>query len=137
MIGDLIHRIEKAPMKFPKVTVVLVSAALLFVLWDQTREQADPIDASRLSNLRANPVELSAAVDWIFGQIPDFCSDATSEGSEIKAYADCVKKAEARTSTCRRTLYDRFPSVVASEAVFRDVSLTAMECLVPRSGLIE
>lgn len=137
MIGDLIHRIEKAPMKFPKVTVVLVSAALLFVLWDQTREQPAPIDASRLSNLRANPVELSAAVDWIFGQIPDFCSDATSEGSETKAYADCVKKAEARTSTCRRTLYDRFPSVVASEAVFRDVSLTAMECLVPRSGLIE
>lgn len=137
MIGDLIHRIEKAPMKFPKVTVVLVSAALLFVLWDQTREQPDPIDASRLSNLRANPVELSAAVDWIFGQIPDFCSDATSEGSETKAYVDCVKKAEARTSTCRRTLYDRFPSVVASEAVFRDVSLTAMECLVPRSGLIE
>ena len=28
-------------------------------------------------------------------------------------------------------------SVVASEATFRDVSLTAMECLVPRSGLVE
>ncbi|MBY6071119.1 hypothetical protein [Marinobacter salsuginis] len=137
MIGDLIHRIEKAPMKFPKVTVVLVSAALLFVLWDQTREQPAPIDASRLSNLRANPVELSAAVDWIFGQIPDFCSDVTGEGSGVTAQADCVKNAEARISTCRRMLYDRFPSVVASEAVFRDVSLTAMECLVPRSGLIE
>ena len=136
MIGDLINRIEKAPMKFPKVTVVLVSAALLFVLWDQTREQPEPVDASRLTNLRANPVELSAAVDWIFAQIPDFCSDATGEGSETKAHADCVKKAEARTSTCRRTLYDRFPSVVASEAVFRDVSLTAMTCLVPRSGLV-
>lgn len=137
MIDALIHRTEKAPMKFPKVTVVLVSAALLFVLWDQTREQPEPVDASRLTNLRANPVELSAAVDWIFAQIPDFCSDATGEGSETKAHADCVKKAEARTSTCRRTLYDRFPSVVASEAVFRDVSLTAMECLVPRSGLIK
>ena len=137
MIGDLIHRIEKAPMKFPKVTVVLVSAALLFVLWEQTREQPDPIDASRLTNLRANPVELSAAVDWIFTQIPDFCSDATGEGSETKAHADCVKKAESRTSTCRRMLYDRFPGVVASESVFRDVSLTAMACLVPRSGLVE
>ncbi|GBO88304.1 hypothetical protein [Marinobacter salsuginis] len=136
MIGDLIHRIEKAPMKFPKVTVVLVSAALLFVLWDQTREQPDPIDASRLSNLQANPVELSAAVDWIFGQIPDFCSDVTGEGSGATAQADCVEKAEARTSTCRRMLYDRFPSVVASEAVFRDVSLTAMACLVPRSGIV-
>ena len=134
MIGDLIHRIEKAPMKFPKVTVVLVSAALLFVLWEQTRDQPDPIDASRLTNL---PVELSAAVDWIFTQIPDFCSDATGEGSETRAHADCVKKAEARTSTCRRMLYDRFPSVVASEAVFRDVSLTAMECLVPRSVLVK
>jgi hypothetical protein len=136
MIGDLIHRIEKAPMKFPKVTVVLVSAALLFVLWDQTREQPDPIDANRLTNLRANPVELSAAVDWIFTQIPDFCSDAAGEGSGTKVHADCVEKAEARTSTCRRMLYDRFPSVVASEATFRDVSLTAMACLVPRSGLV-
>ena len=136
MIGDLIHRIEKAPMKFPKVTVVLVSAALLFVLWDQTREQPDPLDASRLSNLQANPVELSAAVDWIFGQIPDFCSDVTGESSGATAQSDCVEKAEARTSTCRRMLYDRFPSVVASEAVFRDVSLTAMACLVPRSGIV-
>lgn len=137
MIGDLIHRIEKAPMKFPKVTVVLVSAALLFVLWDQTREQPDPIDANRLTNLRANPIELSAAVDWIFTQIPDFCSDATGEGSGTKVHADCVEKAEARTSTCRRMLYDRFPSVVASEATFRDVSLTAIACLVPRSGLVK
>lgn len=137
MIGDLIHRIEKAPMKFPKVTVVLVSAALLFVLWDQTREQPDPIDANRLTNLRANPVELSAAVDWIFTQIPDFCSDAAGEGGGTKVHADCVEKAEARTSTCRRMLYDRFPSVVASEATFRDVSLTAMACLVPRSGLVK
>src|SRR6056297_2931567 len=137
MIGVSIHRTEKAPMKFPKVTVVLVAAALLFVLWEQTREQPEPVDASRLTNLRANPVELSAAVDWIFTQIPDFCSDATGEGSETKAHADCVKKAEARTSTCRRMLYDRFPTVVASEAVFRDVSLTAMECVVPRPGLIE
>ncbi|WP_417566523.1 hypothetical protein [Marinobacter sp.] len=136
MIGDLIHRTEKAPMKFPTVTVVLVSAALLFVLWEQAREQPEPIDASRLTNLRANPVELSAAVGWIFSQIPEFCSDATGEGREVKAHAECVEKAEARTSTCRRMLYDRFPSVVASEAVFRDVSLTAMECLVPRSGLV-
>lgn len=137
MIGDLIHRTEKAPMKFPKVTVALVSAALLFVLWDQTREQPQPVDASRLTNLRANPVELSAAVDWIFNQIPEFCSDATGEGSGAQAHGDCVEKAEARTSTCRRMLYDQFPSVVASETTLRDVSLTAMNCVVPRSGLIE
>jgi hypothetical protein len=137
MIGALIHRTEKAPMKFPKVTVVLVSAALVFVLWEQTREQPEPIDASRLTNLRANPVELGAAVNWIITQIPEFCSDATGEGSEVKAHAECVAKAEARTPTCRRMLYDRFPSVVASEAVFRDVSLTAMACLVPRSGLVD
>lgn len=123
-------------MKFPKVTVVLVAAALLYVLWDQTREQTQPVDASRLTNLRANPVELSAAVDWIFKQIPEFCTDSTGQGSGANAHGDCVEKAEARTSTCRRMLYDRFPSVVASEGVFRDVSLTAMECLVPRSGLV-
>ncbi|MBC7184769.1 MAG: hypothetical protein H5U30_14505 [Marinobacter sp.] len=136
MIGVLIHRTEKAPMKFPKVTVILVTAALLFVLWEQTREQPEPIDASRLTNLRANPVELSAAVGWIITQIPEFCADATGEGAQTKAHADCVKQAESRTSSCRRMLYDRFPSVVASESVFRDVSLTAMACLVPRSGLV-
>ena len=124
-------------MKFPKVTVVLVSAALLFVLWDQTREQPDPVDASRLANLRANPVELSSAVDWIFGQIPEFCSDAIAQGSSAQDQTDCVENAEARTSTCRRMLYDRFPSVIASEAVFRDVSLTAIACLIPMSGLVE
>ena len=124
-------------MKFPTVTVVLVSAALLFVLWEQAREQPEPIDASRLTNLRANPVELSAAVDWIFKQIPEFCSDATGEGREAKAHADCLKNAEARTSTCRRTFYDRFPSVISSEAAFRDLSLTAMACLVPQSGLVQ
>lgn len=124
-------------MKFPKVTLVLVSATLLFVFWEQTREQPQPIDASRLSNLRANPVELGAAVDWIFEQVPDFCSDATGEAEGSRVHVDCVEKAESRTSSCRRMLYDRFPGVVASEAVFRDVSLTAMECLVPRSGLVE
>ncbi|WP_227539473.1 MULTISPECIES: hypothetical protein [Marinobacter] len=124
-------------MKFPTVTVVLVSAALLFVLWEQTRKQPEPIDASRLTNLRANPVELSSAVDWIFTQLPGFCVDATGEREGTKAHADCVSKGEARTSTCRRMLFDRFPGVVASEAVFRDVSLTAMECLVPRSGLVK
>lgn len=137
MISDLIHRTDRAPMKFPTVTVVLVSAALVFVLWEQSREQPEPVDARRLTNLRANPVQLSAAVDWIITQIPEFCSDATGEGSEMKAHAECIEKAEARTSTCRRMLYDQFPSIVASEAVFRDVSLTAMACLVPRSGLVE
>ncbi|MBC7184261.1 MAG: hypothetical protein H5U30_11910, partial [Marinobacter sp.] len=85
---------------------------------------------------RANPVELSAAVGWIITQIPEFCSGATGKGGEENAHADCVERAESRTSSCRRMLYDRFPSVIASEAVFRDVSLTAMECLVPRSGLV-
>lgn len=134
---DLLPRIKKAPMKFPKVTIVLVSAALLFVLWDQTREQTKPVDAGRLTNLRANPVELSAAVEWVFRQIPEYCSDATGEGEGDQAHVECEEKAEARTSLCRRMLYDRFPSMIASERVFRDVALTAMECLTPRPGLVE
>ena len=52
-------------MKFPKVTVVLVSAALLFVLWEQTRERPPSVDASRFTNLTVNPVERSVAMDWV------------------------------------------------------------------------
>lgn len=118
-------------MKFPIVTVTLVSAALLFVLWDQTREQPQPVDASRFTNLASNPAELSTTVDWVITQVPNLCEKATDQAEGSKAYAACVKKAEARTSTCRRGVYDRFPSVVASDAVFRDLSITLIDCLVP------
>lgn len=124
-------------MKFPKVTVVLVSAALLFVLWEQTQEQPEPVDARRFTNLAVNPVERSVAVDWVVTQIPALCEDATGKSPGADAYSDCVSQSEARTSSCRRAIYDRFPSVIASEAVFRDLSITAMNCLVPRSGVVE
>ncbi|EDM48813.1 hypothetical protein [Marinobacter algicola] len=124
-------------MKFPKVTVVLVSAALLFVLWEQTREHPQPVDARRFTNLAANPVELSVAMDWVVRQLPALCEDATGKGADSGAHSACVSEGETRTSVCRRAVYDRFPSVIASEQVFRDVSLTAMNCLVPQSGLIE
>ncbi|MEE3169824.1 MAG: hypothetical protein VX324_06830 [Pseudomonadota bacterium] len=124
-------------MKFPKVTVVLVAASLLYVLWHQTRDQAEPIDASRLTNLQANPVELGSAVDWIFSQIPEFCRNGGEVASGTEPYETCIQTAEARTSSCRRMLYDRFPATVASDALFRDMTLTAMECLIPRSGLVE
>lgn len=124
-------------MKFPKVTVVLVTAALLYVLWDQSGEQPEPVDASRLANLHANPVELAQAVDWVFNQIPEFCRDAGGAGEQAKHHQACVSAAKARTSSCRRMLYERFPDPVATEAVLRDITLTAMECLVPRSGLVQ
>ncbi|WP_417517248.1 hypothetical protein [Marinobacter sp.] len=118
-------------MKFPTVTVVLVSAALLFVFWDQTREQPQAVDTSRFTDLKANPVKLSTAVDWVITQLPSLCEQATGQAEGAEAYASCVKNAEARTSTCRRGVYDRFPSVVASDSVFRDVSITLINCLVP------
>ncbi|MCL7943747.1 hypothetical protein [Marinobacter sp. ATCH36] len=124
-------------MKLPKVTIVLVSASLLFVLWEQTREQPEPVDASRFTNLAANPVERSVAVDWVITQIPALCEDAAGQSRGSEAHSECVSKSEARTSSCRRALYDRFPSVIASDDVFRDLSITAMNCLVPRSGVVE
>ncbi|KPQ00034.1 hypothetical protein [Marinobacter sp. HL-58] len=124
-------------MKFPKVTVVLVSAALLFVLWEQTREQPEAVDASRFTNLAANPVERSVAVDWVITQIPALCEDASGQSRGADAYEQCVSRSETRTSSCRRALYDRFPSVIASDDLFRDLSLSAMNCLVPRSGVVE
>lgn len=124
-------------MKFPKVTVVLVSAALLFVVWEQTRERPEPVDASRFTNLKANPVERSVTVDWLVARIPALCEDATGQSPGTQAHTKCVAESESRTSACRRALYDRFPSVIASERVFRDLSITAMNCLVPRSGVVE
>lgn len=119
-------------MKFPIVTVTLVLAALLFVLWDQTREQPQTVDASRFTNLKENPVKLSTTVDWVITQVPALCGQANGKAEGDKAR--CVKQAEARTSTCRRGVYDRFPSIVASDAVFRDVSITLINCLAPSSS---
>lgn len=124
-------------MKFPKVTVVLVSAALLFVLWEQTRERPQPVDARRFTNLAANPVELSVAMDWVVRQLPALCEESVGQGPGSEAHSACVSDGETRTSACRRAVYDRFPDVVASEEVFRDVSITAMSCLIPQSGLID
>lgn len=124
-------------MKFPKVTVVLVTAALMYVLWDQSREQPAPVDASRLTNLQANPVELGPAVDWIFSQIPEFCREAGGARGAEGQYETCISAAGARTSPCRRMLYERFPDRITSEDAFRDVTLTAMACLVPTTGLVE
>lgn len=117
-------------MKFPTVTVILVLAALAFVLWDQTREQPQAVGASRFTNLQANPVKLSTTVDWLVTQLPSLCEQATGNAEGSDANANCVKQAKTRTSTCRRSIYDGFPSVVASDAVFRDVSITLINCLV-------
>lgn len=65
-------------MKFLTVTVALVSLALIFVLWDQTREKPEPVDASRFSNLATDPVQRSVVVDWLVTQVFAFCEQATA-----------------------------------------------------------
>ncbi|MDF0748669.1 hypothetical protein NLU14_00340 [Marinobacter sp. 71-i] len=124
-------------MKFPKVTVLLVSAALLFVLWEQTRDKPTPVEATRFADLASRPVERSVAMDWVVTQIPTLCEDSTGQRRGADVHSECVIESETRTSACRRAIYDRFPSVIASEDVFRDLSITAMNCLVPRSGVVE
>lgn len=123
-------------MKFPIATVTLVSAALIFIVWEQTRDQPEPVDPSRFANLASDPVERSAVVDWVITQIPALCEEATgSSGSE--AFSECVERGESRNSGCRRAIYDKFPSVIASESVFRDVSISMMNCLVQQSRPID
>ncbi|MCG2581166.1 MAG: hypothetical protein KA296_09845 [Marinobacter sp.] len=123
-------------MQFPKATVILVSAALVFVVWEQFRDQPAPVNSARFTNLASDPAERSEVVDWVVTQIPALCKESAGgeEGSE--AYSECVERGESRTSTCRREIYDVFPGVIASDKVFRDVSITMMNCLVPQSGLI-
>lgn len=124
-------------MKFPKATVILVSAALIFVVWEQFREQPDPADSARFKDLASNPVERSEVVDWVVTQIPALCEEASDGDKGNEAYSECVERGESRTSVCRREIYDVFPAIVASDTVFRDVSITMMSCLVPQSGLID
>lgn len=124
-------------MKFPTVTVTLVSAALIFVVWEQTREQPEPVDASRFTHLASDPVELSVVLGYLTGQVPALCEEATGHSKGSEEFSACVKNSEAREPACRRAMADRFPSIVASDAVFRDVSITMMGCLVQQSGLID
>lgn len=123
-------------MPFPKATVILVSAALIFVVWEQFRDQPAPIDSTRFKNLASNPVERSEVVDWVVSQIPVLCEEASGAEKGSAAFSECVERGESRTSSCRRKIYDAFPGVIASDPVFRDVSITTMNCLVPQSGLI-
>lgn len=123
-------------MKFPVVTVVLVSAALIYLVWDQTREQPGPVDPGSFTNLPANPAKRSDVVELAITQIPEVCAQAVGRDGGADAGAECEKRAESRTSTCRRAVYDTFPDNVSSEAVFRDLSITMMNCLVPQSGLV-
>ncbi|MBW4934100.1 hypothetical protein [Marinobacter sp. F4206] len=124
-------------MKFPIVTVTLVSAALIFVVWEQTREQPEPVTASRFADLSANPVERGTVVDWMTGQVSDFCAEATGAAPGSDAHTGCIDGSEAREPACRRAMADRFPGIVASERIFRDLSITLMNCLVPQSRPID
>lgn len=123
-------------MKTPVVTITLVSAALLYVLWDQTREAPAPTGADRFSNLAANPVSRGDVLDFVVGRIPDFCREATGRDSGAE-FDDCVQKADSRSSSCRRAMADQFADNVRSEAVFRDLSITMINCLVPQSGVVQ
>lgn len=124
-------------MKFPTATVTLVSAALIFIVWNQTRDRPAPSDPSRFTNLTSNPIERSEVVDWVVTQIPALCEEATDRSRGNEAFSECVERSEARNPACRRAIYDKFPGIVATDAVFREVSLTMMSCLVPQSKPID
>ncbi|MFO8140746.1 MAG: hypothetical protein R6T87_02425 [Marinobacter sp.] len=123
-------------MKFPIVTVAMVSVALVYVFWGQTREQPDPADPARFTNLQANPAKTSELVDWAITQIPEICAQAVADTGGDDAVAGCVRRAQPRTSTCRRAVYDSFPDYVNSEVLLRDVSISMMNCLVPQPGVV-
>lgn len=116
-------------MKFPKATVILVSAALIYVAWDLTRDKPDLSDPGRFANPAANPIERSEVVDWVVSRIPEHCEDTTGESAGSQAHSGCVERSESRNSLCRRAIYDSFPEVIRSEAMFRNVALTMMDCL--------
>lgn len=123
-------------MKFPIVTVVLLSAALGVVLWDQSREVSEPVNAARFTHLAEHPVERGVAVDWITDQAPAQCEDRATFGDENARQA-CLEGIDRRTGPCQRAMVDRFPDTLGSEAQFRDLSIALLGCLVPRSGRVD
>src|SRR5690554_5192180 len=122
-------------MRFPAVTVVLVAGALLYVLWDQLQDEPAHEDPARYTNLAPSPVKRSNVVDWAVTQTPEVCAKAI--GGSGDRFDDCVEQAESSTSTCRSATYDNFPNNVPSKAVFQDVSISMMNCLVPESGRVQ
>lgn len=120
-------------MKFPTATIILVSAAVIFVVWDQYREKPQPVDAQRFGNLAANPVERGVVMDWVTAQVPQLCVEATGKPEGSDEVSACIDRSEEYQPTCRRLSYDRFPSLVASDKVFREMSTTMMACLVRES----
>lgn len=124
-------------MKFPVVTVTLVAVALIYVVWDQSQEKPGRVDASRFTNLAANPVERGMVVDWAVEQVPQLCKDAIEATTGSDGLTDCVNNSEKREPACRRAMADRFPGMVTSEPVFRDLAITAMNCLVPESARLQ
>ena len=111
-----------------------MSAALLYVLWDQSQETPAPLDPSRFANLAEDPVERGRIVDWAVSQVPQLCEEVTGSAVGTAAHGECEKTSSKREPSCRRAAADQFPSLVASEAVFRDLAITTMNCLVPRSA---
>lgn len=75
-------------------------------------------------------------LDFVVSRVPVFCSEATGRDSG-ETFNDCVQLANSRSSSCRRTMVGQFPDNVMSEAVFRDLSITMINCLVPQSGVVQ
>ncbi|MGC8120245.1 hypothetical protein [Marinobacter sp. VGCF2001] len=123
-------------MKMPVVTITLVCAALAYVLWDQARESSAPAGAGRFSNLAAHPASRSEVLDFMVGRIPGQCTEAVGQASG-PAFNDCAELADSRSSSCRRSMADRLPDNVASEAVFRDLSISMINCLIPKAGVVK
>jgi len=123
-------------MKMPFVTITLVSAALVYVLWSELGEQAEPMDSSRFSNLAVSPATRADVVNFIIRQIPAICKDAAG-GRESAVLERCRQQADSRSSACRRLMIDHFPDAVSSDALFRDLSISMIGCLVPQSGMVE
>lgn len=124
-------------MKFPIVTVTLVMAALGYVFWNQTQPDAADVGEADFANLEANPVDRSAVVDLAISRISALCEEATANADSSEAQDECVSQAESRTSSCRRLAYDQFPDKVRSDAVFRDITITTMNCLVRQTGIVQ
>lgn len=124
-------------MKFPVVTVTLVTAALIYMVWDQTQEKPGPVDPGRFTDLAANPVERGTVVDWAVDQIPKLCEDAVDAANGSDAHTDCLNRSEKRGPVCRRAMADGFPGMITSEPVFRDLAISAMNCLVPQSARLQ
>ena len=124
-------------MKFPYATVILVSAAIGYILWEQSRPAMD-LSPSRFTDLRANPATKEEVLAFFTRQAKGLCFEKTEGATNSASFDACMEQAAQRRPECKQITSRNMPELINSEEEFREYGIYLMNCLVPmESGRAE